>query len=104
MFVHGNIKSAIFTGDVKLIQAKYIYDNERTNGLRTYKHVLIAPHHGGDYGINSRLYSCPTTSVIISVGPNRYGHPSPNMLSYLMSLCHGNVYRTDCFGDIIDRI
>lgn len=104
MFVHGNTKSAIFTGDVKLIQAKYIYDNEKTNGLRTYKHVLIAPHHGGDYGINSRLYSCPTTNVIISVGPNRYGHPSPNMLSYLMSLCHGNVYRTDYFGDIIDQI
>lgn len=33
MFVHGNTKSAIFTGDVKLIQAKYIYDNEKTNGL-----------------------------------------------------------------------
>ena len=104
MFVRGNTKSAIFTGDVKLMQAKNIYDNERTNGLRTYKHVLIAPHHGGDYGINSRLYSCPTTSVIISVGPNSYGHPSPNMLSYLMSLCHGNVYRTDYSGDIIDRI
>lgn len=77
MFVSGKIKSANFTGDIKLIQAKYVYDQEKEFNSNTIDgHILVAPHHGGDYGKKARSYSQPTTDVVISVGAgNSYGHP-----------------------------
>jgi len=101
IFVKGIQKSVNFTGDVRLIQAKNIYDQELQQNLITKKHVLIAPHHGGENITKHRVYSNPTTEVVISVGAkNIYGHPSRNMLSYLLSLCNHNLYRTDINGDV----
>lgn len=100
MFVKGMRKSVNFTGDVKLIQAKNIYDQELQN-IQTNKHVLIAPHHGGENAPKDRIYSDPTTEVVISVGtPNSYRHPGKYMLSYLLKLCKNNLYRTDSKGNI----
>lgn len=105
MFVRGNQKSANFTGDVKLVQAKNVYDQELKQGINTNEHILIAPHHGGDYGATTRHYSHSTTEVIISVGTNNsYDHPEPHMLSYLQGLCGNNIKRTDLNGDIIRKI
>ena len=102
MFVSGNIKSANFTGDIKLIQAKYVYDQEKEfNSNTTDGHILVAPNHGGDYGKKARSYSQPTTDVVISVGAgNRYGHPEKYMLSYLKELSNDNISRTDKDGSI----
>lgn len=101
IFVKGIQKSVNFTGDVRLIQAKNIYDQELQQNLMTKKHVLIAPHHGGENIAKHRVYSSPTTEVVISVGAaNNYGHPGRDMLSYLLSLCNHNLYRTDVNGDI----
>lgn len=106
MFVSGNIKSANFTGDIKLIQAKYVYDQEKElNSNTTDGHILVAPHHGGDYGKKARSYSRSTTDVVISVGAgNSYGHPEKYMLSYLQELSNNNINRTDKNGDVVKSI
>lgn len=100
MFVKGMQSSVNFTGDIRLIQAKNIYDQELQQNIETHNHILIAPHHGGGNDPKYRIYSGPTTEVIISVGAyNNYGHPDRSMLSYLRSICN-NIYRTDNNGDI----
>ena len=105
MFVKGMQSSVNFTGDIRLIQAKNIYDQELQQNIATDNHILIAPHHGGENAPKHRVYSTPTTDVIISVGANNnYGHPSKHMLSYLSMLCNNNIYRTDVDGDIIINI
>lgn len=99
MFVCGNSRSANYTGDCKLIQAKDVYDQEMAQGLLTRDHILVAPHHGGDYGVNNRHYSLPCDFIEISVGANNiYGHPQSDMLRYLSRL--GRVEQTQDVGDI----
>ena len=99
MFVRGANKSANYTGDCRLSQAKDVYDQEVAKGITTNQHVLIAPHHGGDYGMNYRMYSRPCDVIEISVGRgNSYGHPEKSMLRYLRSL--GTVKQTKDVGDI----
>lgn len=105
MFVRGLQKSAALTGDVKLIQAKSMYDAEIQKGDLSAQHVLVAPHHGGDNEASNRVYSTPTTEVMISVGANNsYGHPDKYMLKFLTRLCHNNVKRTDENGDIFTSL
>lgn len=98
MFVTGGQKSANYTGDCRLTQAKDVYEKEKQN-IGTNNHVLIAPHHGGDYDASYRYYSRPCDLVIISVGDNNdYGHPKKEMLKYLKSL--GTVQMTKDVGDV----
>lgn len=100
MFVCGGNRSANYTGDCKLIQAKNVYDQEMAHGLLTRDHVLVAPHHGGDYGAKNRQYSLPCDNILISVGANNgYGHPQSDMLRYLSRL--GTVEQTQNVGDIV---
>lgn len=103
MFVKGTAKCANCTGDCRLTQAKSVYDQETAQGINTNEHVLVAPHHGGDYGALFRHYSSPCNDIAISVGTNNsYGHPQKDMLRYLRSL--GTVKRTDMDGDIEVRL
>lgn len=103
MYVQGQSKSVSFTGDVKLIQAKHMYNQEK-NDIDAQHHILIVPHHGGDYGASSRIYSHPLTEAIISVGKgNQYGHPDEYMIRYLETLC-GNIKQTCNVGDIFDNL
>ena len=98
MFVRGRNKSANYTGDCRLSQADDVYTQEINGGLSTNEHVLIAPHHGGDWGPQHRHYSTPCDTIEISVGSNNYKHPNGDMLKYLRSL--GNVKRTDAGGGV----
>ena len=99
MFVRGANRSANYTGDCRLQQAKDVYDREVAKGIATNQHILIAPHDGGDYGANYRQYSRPCDMIEISVGrDNNYGHPEKSMLRYLQSL--GTVKQTMDVGDI----
>ena len=103
MFVKGNERSACYTGDCRLVQAKDAYDQEKSGGLATNAHVLIAPHHGGDCGVNYRQYSLPCNVIAISVGFNNgYGHPQSDMLKYLKTL--GTVKQTKDAGDIVEEL
>jgi len=103
MFVRGTNRSANYTGDCKLTQAKNVYDKEMTQGLTTGEHVLVAPHHGGDVDAKSRHYSLPCERIEISVGANNdYGHPHPKMMEYLETL--GTVSQTKDVGDILEDL
>lgn len=103
MFVRGANRSANYTGDCKLMQAKNVYDQELTQGLTTGEHVLVAPHHGGDVDAKCRRYSLPCERIEISVGANNdYGHPHPKMMEYLETL--GTVSQTKDVGDIVEDL
>ena len=103
MFVRGNNRSANYTGDCKLTQAEDVYDQETAQGLATNEHVLIAPHHGGDYDAKCRHYSVPCDLIEIAVGSNNgCGHPHEKMLEYLETL--GAVKQTQDVGDIIENL
>lgn len=103
MFVRGTQATANLTGDLKLVQAKNVYDAERGHATLPDIHYLIAPHHGGDYGPRARVYRTPCTSILISVGTNNtYGHPSPTMLRYLRTLAP--VEQTNLQGDITKHL
>ncbi len=62
--------------------------------------VLKAPHHGSENGFTPAfLRVAHPDVVVISVGPNGYGHPAPAALSAYTSVAR-EVYRTDRGGDI----
>jgi competence protein ComEC len=61
--------------------------------------VLKVPHHGGDTSMEEFLWSVKAQVAVVSVGPNRYGHPSPEVLADLMS-SGVRVFRTDLVGDV----
>jgi competence protein ComEC len=57
------------------------------------------PHHGGATSLPDFLAATHARVAIVSVGPNRYGHPNPGLVAELRS--DGmRVYRTDRSGDI----
>ena len=65
--------------------------------------LLIAGHHGSRHSTSEELLAAvrPET-VIISVGENNYGHPSPEVLDRLAEFGCA-VYRTDRDGTVIYR-
>lgn len=63
--------------------------------------VLELPHHGSRGGLDAELLErlAPRLAVV-SVGPNRFGHPTPEMEALLAA--HGvPLLRTDHAGDIV---
>jgi competence protein ComEC len=61
--------------------------------------VLKVPHHGGDTSLPSFILAVKARVAIVSVGPNRYGHPSAVVMAELAA--DGmRVFRTDQSGDI----
>jgi len=63
--------------------------------------VVELPHHGSRGGVDGDLLeSLRPALAVISVGPNRFGHPTPEMLALLATLgvpC----LRTDQAGDVV---
>lgn len=105
VFIHGNNKSAILTGDLKLGQCFDVMQKEfKTNGYKPL--ILIVPHHGGSCGKNSLKKNYPIDLAIISVGAeNVYGHPNNDILDYLNNNTINGIKRTDLFqGDITEPL
>ena len=63
--------------------------------------VVELPHHGSRGGIDAALleHLAPRLAVV-SVGPNRYGHPTPEMLALVRTQGVPCV-RTDQRGDVV---
>lgn len=84
LFVKGSQKRGNYSGDCRLSQVKSVYDQKIKKSIITNKHVLIAPHHGGDYGATYRHYSIPCDYIVIPVGSNNgFGHHNEYMLRYI---------------------
>jgi competence protein ComEC len=64
--------------------------------------VLNVPHHGAGTSILPFFESVHERVAVVSVGPNRYGHPVPRTLQWLRST-GALVLRTDRVGDIVVR-
>lgn len=87
--------SVLFPGDAE--------GPEQSEALRSFPGLLPAtvlkvPHHGGDTSLDAFLPAVGARAAIVSVGPNRYGHPDPSVLGELRQ-AGTTVLRTDQIGD-----
>jgi competence protein ComEC len=61
--------------------------------------VLKVPHHGGATSLDRFFLAVHARVAVVSVGPNRYGHPVRSVLEQL-AVDGMRVIRTDRTGDI----
>jgi competence protein ComEC len=61
--------------------------------------VLKVPHHGGATSLEEFFRAIDATVAVVSVGPNRYGHPVREVLQTLAAQGM-RVFRTDRTGDL----
>lgn len=95
IFVEGNNKTALFSGDLKIGQCHEVQIKENISK----PHVLIVPHHGGFCGKTSLKIHNPIDTAIISVGiVNSYGHPNRDVIDYLKKISNNPIKRTDTLG------
>ncbi len=88
--------SAIFTGDLEA-EGEYYLVNKK---LLAHYDVLKVSHHGSKSSTTPLFLDAISPScAIISVGKNRYGHPSKKVVK-LLKIYGVKVYRTDIDGDI----
>ena len=88
--------SIMFPGDAEQPAQQDVLEDE---GDRLRATVLKVPHHGGATSLDAFFGAVHAAVAIVSVGPNRYGHPVPAVLQELAD--HGmRVLRTDRLGDV----
>lgn len=91
-FVYGRT-SFLLTGDLPGEEARLPDEAPAT--------VLKVSHHGSKYSTSDAFLDLVRPEeAVISVGENRYGHPSPEVLERLSRRNIGT-YRTDEAGDIV---
>jgi competence protein ComEC len=61
--------------------------------------VLKVPHHGGDTSLDEFLQRVDAEVAVVSVGPNDYGHPVPELLETLEET-GARPLRTDLSGEV----
>lgn len=84
----------VLTGDSQSNQL-----DQATQGLSNIE-ILQVPHHGSKTGLNEEVLKRLSPEVaVISVGKNRYGHPTSQVLS-LLSRHNINILRTDLNGPL----
>lgn len=73
---------------------------EATSGISNRVEIIQVPHHGSRFGLDQEIAETlrPQTAII-SVGKNKYGHPTREVLSILENL-DIKIRRTDREGDI----
>jgi len=69
------------------------------DGVDLHADVLKVPHHGAATSIESFFEAVQAQVAIVSVGPNTYGHPVPEVLDWIRAT-GAEVYRTDRSGTI----
>lgn len=87
----------LFTGDIEETAQLILVDRHRS---QIECAVLKAPHHGSAHIDESFVKAVAPNVVVISVGPNDYGHPSGRALT-LFSSSGATILRTDRLGDIV---
>jgi competence protein ComEC len=88
--------SLLFSGDAEESAQSEILKDEAP---RLTAPVLKVPHHGGATTLKQFFLAVHARVAVVSVGPNRYGHPVPEILAELAR--EGmRVFRTDRDGDV----
>ena len=90
--VDAGATSVLMTGDIEMIA--------QANLGPITTDVLKVPHHGGATSSLSWLAATKPMVAVISVGPNDYGHPAPEVMEVLGSV-GAIVLRTDQAGDVV---
>lgn len=105
VFVQGNVRSVILTGDCNYAQLSDVLVQEVPNSGQVGNLVMVVPHHGGTFSGKFKIFSIPLVftaeEAIISVDAmnNNYGHPSKATIQMLRSW-FAQINRTDAVGDI----
>jgi competence protein ComEC len=88
--------SILFSGDVEEpAQDELLRDQAGSLAATVFK----VPHHGGATSLNQFFLAVRASVAVVSVGPNRYGHPAPEIIRELGE--DGmRVFRTDRDGDV----
>jgi competence protein ComEC len=68
-------------------------------GIDLHADVLKVPHHGAATSIESFFEAVQAQVAIVSVGPNTYGHPVPEVLDWIRGT-GAEVHRTDSEGTV----
>jgi competence protein ComEC len=71
-------------------------------GVTLTAQVLNVPHHGASTSIEPFFRAVHEEVAVVSVGPNTYGHPTPETLAALRA-SGARVFRTDRSGDVTVR-
>ena len=106
LFVKGPKNNALLPGDCRYKLAEsQTNDSINTAMGPDQKHILVIPHHGGHAGkVSYRIKNGSVVEGIVSVGyNNRYGHPSPIVLSLLKSFIQSLKMTRDS-GDIVEPL
>jgi competence protein ComEC len=69
------------------------------DGVDLRADVLKVPHHGAATSLEEFLLAVDAELAVVSVGPNTYGHPVPEVLDWLRE-GGAEVLRTDQAGDV----
>ncbi len=92
-------KDFLFMGDIEVNMEEYILTNIDKDKLKS--NVLKAGHHGSSTSSGEIfLETIKPQNVVISVGENRFGHPSLRVIRRLERMV-SQVLRTDEGGDIV---
>ena len=95
--------SALFTGDIGFVtEKKLLEDNSDKEELSC--DLLKVAHHGSKYSSDESFLAAVDPDIaIVSVGKNRYGHPSPEVMDRLSE--EGCIiYPTIDFGGILVEV
>ncbi len=69
------------------------------SGIDLGADVLKVPHHGAATSIETFFQAVHAEIAVVSVGPNTYGHPVPEILAEIRAT-GAEVFRTDRAGDV----
>jgi competence protein ComEC len=87
----------LFTGD---LEEKAERQLAKQWGGQLQSDILKVAHHGSDLGTTPELLAAVQPKVaVISVGKNKFGHPTPRVLKRLERV-GAQVYRTDLLGTV----
>jgi len=89
-------ETVLFPGDAEVAEQTEILRDERPLLAAT---VLKVVHHGGNTSLGGFVAAVGASVAVVSVGPNRYGHPVPAVLAAL-ARDGMRVFRTDRSGDV----
>lgn len=87
---------AFLSGDSEVTQLSHLVGQQAVPEVA----LLKAAHHGSDNGFTREfLRAASPEVVVVSVGPNRYGHPRPEALA-AYAAAGASVLRTDMHGHV----
>ena len=87
----------LVTGDIEAPAEEWLL----TTGTDLRADVLVVPHHGSSTSSTAAFIEAVSPSVaVVPVGPNPYGHPSPDVLARYETDGAITLYRTDKDGTI----